>query len=326
VVETKSAPFVRLNERVDTVYEFVRQKWWKGGGLLAELRRQKFDLVLDLQRHFKSGIFSISTGSPRRLGVNPRNAKEFNWLFNNHHCEFVPDTVSKMVLYGAFLKELGIEEGLDQLGGFRREQFLPNTPDTVLNELRANPKTQLVGVVMGSTWPTKDLPAQGIERVVRGLLSYTFNLSKDGVSREGDGFTVLLLGDKTQANLGEKIAASFDAGARVINLAGRTNLAQLMGVLASCSAVVGPDSGPAHLSSLVGTPHVTIFGPTDPRRVAPLGSEKFSIVPTVGCAPCWRRSCPGLDNICMRLHSPDEIVSQVLVAIEAKRELSGAAC
>jgi ADP-heptose:LPS heptosyltransferase len=300
LVETKSASFVRLNERVDTVYEFVRSRWWEGAGLLRELRQRRFDLVLDLQRHLKSGLFSFSTGAPRRVGVNRKNAKEGNWVFNTEQCKYIPDSESKMELYRAFLTALGIEEGLDHTGGFRREQFLPLLPDEVVRL-----PGRRVGVVMGSTWPTKDLPKQGYQQLIALILKET-------------DLSVVLLGDKTQAALGKEIAEVSAGGPRIINVAGSTNLGQLMGVLASSAAVIGPDSGPGHLSSLVGTPYVTIFGPTDPKRVAPFGSETFSIIPAIGCAPCWRRSCPGLNNLCMRLHSPSDMVAQVIAAASTR--------
>lgn len=300
LVETKSAPFVRLNERVDEVHEFVRTRWWEAGGLLRKLRRERFDLVLDLQRHLKSGLFSLGSGGKMRIGVHPRNSKEGNWLFNTLHCRFIPDTSSKMLLYEAFLLELGITEGLDQSGGFRHDQFSPFTPPAI-QQLSLPP----IGVVLGSTWPTKDLPRQGYELLVKGLLTST-------------ECSVVLLGDKTQAALGEEIERACEREPRVKNLAGHTSLPELMGILTSCASVIGPDSGPGHLSSLVGTPYVTLFGPTDPQRVVPLGSEALAITPTIGCAPCWRRRCPGLDTLCMRLHVPGEMVDKVVAAATSK--------
>lgn len=300
LVETKSAPLVRMNGQVDEVIEFVRQRWWGAMGLVTTLRRRRFDLVLDLQRHAKSGLFSLATGGKTRIGVHPRNAKEFNWLFNNRHCAFIPDTCSKMNLYEAFLTELSITEGLDQRGGVHREQFIPFVPDGVRH--LAQP---LVGVVLGSTWPSKDLPRQGYEQLVRALLTSTT-------------FSVVLLGDKTQVELGEALARLWGGEPRVRNMAGLTSLSELMGIITSCASVVGPDSGPGHLSSLVGTPYVTLFGPTDPQRVVPRGSEQFAITPSIGCAPCWRRRCPGLDTMCMRLHAPREMVAQVVAAATSR--------
>jgi ADP-heptose:LPS heptosyltransferase len=235
-----------------------------------------------------------------RIGVHPANAKEFNWIFNTRHCAFIPDSESKMVLYEGFLREVGSSEGLDRSGGFQRQQFLPLVPDSVTRFPGG-----VIGVVMGSTWPTKDLPKQGYDQLVRGLLV-------------ASSYSIVLLGDKTQATLGGEIEQSCGGGSRVLNLAGRTSLAELMGVLASCSAVIGPDSGPGHLSSLLGTPYVTVFGPTDPVRVAPLGSEHLAVVPQVACAPCWRRRCPGLDTLCMRLHSPREMVARVVEAANGR--------
>src|SRR5262249_10732046 len=46
----------------------------------------------------------------------------------------------------------------------------------------------------------------------------------------------------------------------------------LAGILSKVELFVGHDSGITHLSAFVGTPTVTVFGPTDPERWAPRGS------------------------------------------------------
>ena len=58
-----------------------------------------------------------------------------------------------------------------------------------------------------------------------------------------------------------------------INLAGKTSLARLAGVLATCAAFVSNDSGAMHLAAAVGTPVVALFGATDERVTAPLAAR-----------------------------------------------------
>jgi heptosyltransferase-2 len=85
---------------------------------------------------------------------------------------------------------------------------------------------------------------------------------------------------------------------RAINLAGRTDVPQLAGVLALCAAFVSNDSGAMHLAAAVGTPLVALFGPTDERVTAPVAARARVLTAAAWCRPCLLRECP-LDHRCM---------------------------
>jgi ADP-heptose:LPS heptosyltransferase len=87
-VEPRSAPVLAEHPALDERLVFERS----GGApsfarFLRDVRARRFDLVLDLQRHLKSGIVSWSTRAPVRIGFHRRNAKELNWLWNTHTIE-----------------------------------------------------------------------------------------------------------------------------------------------------------------------------------------------------------------------------------------------
>jgi ADP-heptose:LPS heptosyltransferase len=95
-----------------------------------------------------------------------------------------------------------------------------------------------------------------------------------------------------------------------LDLAGRTSLGGLAALLQRMSLFIGNDSGPAHLAEAVGTPSVTLFGPTDPRRWAPLDQRAHPIVrEPVGCSPCAYSDCP-IDHRCLRRITPDEVIAR----------------
>src|SRR5690349_3030250 len=76
-VEPPSLPLVEQCGSVDEVIVFDRRRWWKGlVPFLRAIRSHRFDLVLDLQRHLKSGLISRWSGAPYRLGFHPRDSKE----------------------------------------------------------------------------------------------------------------------------------------------------------------------------------------------------------------------------------------------------------
>jgi len=93
-----------------------------------------------------------------------------------------------------------------------------------------------------------------------------------------------------------------------INLAGKTSLGGLAALINKLDLFISNDTGPAHLAYAVGTPSITIFGPADYRRWAPLNQELHRIVrhPVV-CSPCSYLICP-IDHRCLRGVSPAMVI------------------
>jgi ADP-heptose:LPS heptosyltransferase len=84
----------------------------------------------------------------------------------------------------------------------------------------------------------------------------------------GAGHTVVVTGAPSERSLTARVAGA----APVVDLGGRTSLAELAAVLDAAAAVVVANTGPAHLAAAVGTPVVSLFAPTVPAaRWAPYG-------------------------------------------------------
>ncbi len=95
----------------------------------------------------------------------------------------------------------------------------------------------------------------------------------------------------------------------LVNLAGQTDLAELMGLIALARVVLSNDSGAMHVASALGTPVVVPFGPTDEHATAPLGPHTL-MTADVFCRPCHLRECP-IDHRCMRRIAPDAVVAHL---------------
>ena len=98
-----------------------------------------------------------------------------------------------------------------------------------------------------------------------------------------DAPVVFAVGPVERERWGEAVFARLAAVAVVVAPA----LDELAGLLAGARAFVGNDSGPAHLAAAVGTPAVTLFGPTDPRHFAPRAAREGTV--TVLHASGWDR-------------------------------------
>ena len=80
-------------------------------------------------------------------------------------------------------------------------------------------------------------------------------------------------------------------------------------------SAVGPDCGSAHIAAAVGTHYVTIFGPTDPARTAPFGSEHLVVSKNPACAPCYKRKCPGKGLACLNAITADDVLQKILQGV-----------
>ncbi len=291
LVEPACYDLVRLHPDIDEILVFERPRGWRAiAGLIGKLRRRRFDLVLDLQRHLKSGFFSRMTGAPRRIGFHPRDSKEFNWIFQTEYIERKGEKASKFEHYMAFLDALCCER--------------PPHPDFGIRDAVAGMRPLIperhrpyVVFVLGSRWASKDWPREGYEALAREVLTRS-------------GLSIVLVGGPAQATAAAQVADRLTSE-RLIDQTGKTTVSELARTILDARAVVGPDSGPGHLAAALGVPYISLFGPTAPGRTAPYGNEDLVVQARVACAPCYRRKCPGLDALCMRLISPRSVVERL---------------
>ena len=91
-------------------------------------------------------------------------------------------------------------------------------------------------------------------------------------------------------------------------IAGETSLGGLAALISELDLFVSNDTGPAHIAEAVGTPSITIFGPADHRRWAPLDQVHHPIVrKPVACSPCGYWECP-IDHGCLRGITPHMVI------------------
>lgn len=289
VAERRWAPVVRMCRHVDACVEFEREAGAAGAWrLLRRLRRERYDVAFDLQRILKSGIISWWSRAPRRIGFHPRDAKEGNALFNNEHIPRMGANVSKVRHYLAFAERAGatVTEPLDF--GLREAALHAHLPSPLRH--RARP---WVAVVVGTSWPSKDWPATQWRRLSELIVGRT-------------AYGVVLVGAQ-----GGPADATRAADDRVTDLRATTSLAELAAVLARATIAVGPDTGPGHLAAAVGTPYVGVFGPTDPRRVAPWGCEPLAVRSPVDCSGCPKRRCRRGAGACMAAVEAEHVWERV---------------
>ncbi len=109
-----------------------------------------------------------------------------------------------------------------------------------------------------------------------------------------EGWQVWLLGSAKDAAVAKDIVDALPETSRqhAYVLAGKTELAEAIDLMAQADAVVSNDSGLMHIAAALGRPLVVVYGSTSPSFTPPL-AERVSIESVdVKCAPCFKRECP----------------------------------
>lgn len=132
------------------------------------------------------------------------------------------------------------------------------------------------------------------------------------------GATSVLVGARDDREAGAEIESALGSSAlapgRLVNLIGRTDLRQLIGVLARCDVFVTNDSGAMHLAAALGRPVVAMFGPTSERATAPARRDARILTADVFCRPCMLRDCP-IDHRCMKRITPEIAIEATLTRL-----------
>jgi len=101
--------------------------------------------------------------------------------------------------------------------------------------------------------------------------------------------SVVITGSSTDRDLTARITARMRE--KALNLAGRTTLPELAGILQKARVAITADTGPMHLAAALGTKVVGIFGPTAPGRTGPFGAGHRVVRLGMECSPCFQRHC-----------------------------------
>jgi ADP-heptose:LPS heptosyltransferase len=80
---------------------------------------------------------------------------------------------------------------------------------------------------------------------------------------------------------------------------------------------VGPDTGLMHIASAVGTPVVSLWGATSPRRTGPYGFGDLAIQGRAPCSPCYRKRCP-IGRVCMQSIDVEEIMAKIEMGLSGR--------
>lgn len=260
------------------------------------LRARSFDAVVLLPNSFESALTMALARIPRRFGYRTDGRHILltdslpvpEWKAERHESEFYSNLADFVIRnLGGAVNSAGNETTLLSVSAERRQAAAER-----LRNLGINRRGPLVAIGAGSTnslakrWPVE-------------YFAELCNLFSGEFEAE-----ILLLGAPSEADVGETLFRS--SKARIFNLTGETDLPSATALLGIADLFVSNDMGLAHLAAGLGTPTLTLFGPTNETSTAPLGPNARFVRETVECSPCMLRECP-IDHRCMRRLEPKRV-------------------
>ncbi|MCQ2378536.1 MAG: lipopolysaccharide heptosyltransferase I [Victivallaceae bacterium] len=302
VVRPAFAPLLDYFPNIDRKILFRRREMgqWKSFlpeflAFLRELRREKYDAVLDMQGLLRSAIFTFCARSRTTFG--PARSREFGMtLFYRRKIKIGDEWLHAIDRNIALVGDaFGIrEEGMSFIPLQGSAKYADRTVELLHDEGISSGDT-LFGVIPGANWPSKSFPAEFFAACI------------DGIANMRPDWKFVVFGtDKEAGTVSEIRQKSRLPDDRIVSLAGKTGLGELAEALRLMRGVCGGDTGAIHLAAAFGVPTVALYGATRPELTGVRSPRGVILRPEVDCLGCLQRDCPLPENLCYRRIDPAE--------------------
>lgn len=301
ITSEKGIDIIKNNPHVDEAILVPLKKWKQQKfsqnfkeylEILKHIRSKKFDVAVDTQLLIKSFIWMIFSGAKRRIVAT--SAREFSFLGGNEiiKSEKDPNSVHAISQYLKYAEYLKLD--INNL-----QPAMP--PTTVEAKEKINNLLEgldfskpILTIAPATTWDTKH---------------WNKNYWKTLIPKLEKDFTIVFTGTKNDIELIDYISEG-----KHLNLAGKTNLLELIELFHRTDLLLSLDSGSTHLAWASGKPKiVSIFCSTPPTRYAPIGAEDkyIALSGNLSCQYCHKKKCPLKTNECTFSPSVEEVLEAV---------------
>jgi len=288
--QKKVAPVLENNPAINKIIHFSRgdfkelsrQSRLKAFGLLlgvlGEIRRNKFDLCIDLSLEHRYSLFLKFLGVRHRLGFNYKRRGRFL----THKIDIEGYENKHVVEYHLeLLRLLGLEPRFRKLELFLTQE----EKDWAAEFLKQNGVAKedlIVGIIPGggASWGRqsylKHWPAEKYAQAADSLV-------------ERLGVKIVIFASASDSRVAEIVIQEMNKP--TINMIGRVNLRQFIALISQCKLIIANDAGPLHIAVALGVRNISLFGPVDEKVYGPYPSSPDYIVmkKDFPCRPCYRK-------------------------------------
>jgi heptosyltransferase III len=258
--------------------------------LLRRIRKEKYDLIINLTEGDRGTIAALASGASIRVGFDPKG--KWQKKVFTHIVKHTPTPRHVVEKNLDAVRRIGIFPGLEE-----RPLYF-HVPEETLHALRMKIGEGFILIHPTSRWRYKCLPVQTMrslaERLVQEGHRVVFTSGPDPIER--------------------KMVAEITTGLDVISLAGQISLKELGGLIQLSQMLVSVDSVPFHIASALKAPAIAMFGPTSELTWGPWQNPNARILTEAfSCRPCFQDGCGG-SKYSDCLHTMR--VEKILTAIE----------
>jgi lipopolysaccharide heptosyltransferase II len=296
LVEKGMAPVLEGYPGLDEALVFEKSRFWFW---LREIRRRRYDWVLDFMNNPRTAQLTWASRAPVRAGFET----PFWGLVYTHRVARPPRPLYAVQIKFNLLRRLGLTPG---------ERVLPRIPLSAADFAPAagwwadrglDAYPERIAVLPMHRRPIRQWPLARFAETVQRLLAVPDR-------------AVLLFGGPEERRDLEKMAGGFPRRVFAIPPGG---LRQAAALLSRCHAAVTNDSGLMHLSVAVGLPTVTVYGPTWPESWNPRAApHRYVQARGLTCLGCNRDQCP-FGHECMDWVSVDRVVAEAEAVLAERR-------
>lgn len=265
----------RLMSLVDGV-EFITVDKRAGFGarhaLREQLRGRHFDVLLHMQLALRASLLARSVPATVKLGFDRARARDLQWMFTSARIaartrEHVLDS------FFGFLAALGIKDRQ-----VRWDIPLPESARAYAERLIPDARPTLIISPCSS-------------HAFRNWRAERYAAIADHAARHY-GMRIILCGGPSKLELEAGAAIEKAAKTPITNQIGRDTLPELLALLGRATVLLTPDSGPAHMATMVGTPVLGLYAATNPARSGPYLSRLWCVDAFPEAARRYRRRPP----------------------------------
>jgi len=274
------------NPYLSNVLTFDR-KIDSGVGIIGQVRKLNYDLIIDLFSNPRSAIITGLSGARFRAGFPFRWRKyAYNIIIppragNIHNIDFNLDALRRLdIPVNHFQPYFPLDHRAKEFADAWIQKQQLGTPP-------------LVGLNPSGGWYTK---RWGLEHYARlgDLIAERYRAS------------IILLWGPGEEEDAVRIQQQMKMPAHCVP---KSSLSQLGAIIQRCSFVVSNDSGPMHIAASLKVPTLGIFGPTNPRQQGPYGDmHRWIRNEELDCLECGLTACP-IGNVCMTQLDVDRVMA-----------------
>jgi lipopolysaccharide heptosyltransferase II len=253
------------------------------------LRKEKYDLVIDMWSNPRSAQITFLSGAKYRVGYSYRGRK----YAYNIKAEVGRGEVHLAEHSLELLKAIDIPI-ISKNIHYHISTRSVQKAEQIITELNLNYK-KLTGIIPSGGWESKRCDVEKWIEICKELIT-NFNS------------TLLILWGPGDENDVHRIK---NAISEDVIIAPETTLDEMAALINNCELVIANDSGPMHIAAALKIPTVGLFGPTDPEKHGPYSEKSNYVIKNdLHCIICNKLTCP-FDHECMKELPVNELLQKI---------------